>query len=64
MDIWHYLLIGGALVMVIEGLLYALFPNQLQKIIAMVIEMPPEKIRAMGDLTLALGALFLWLLIH
>ena len=50
--------------MIIEGLLYALFPDQLRKMMALILETPTEKIRAMGGLTVALGALFLWFLIH
>ncbi|NCO04068.1 MAG: DUF2065 domain-containing protein [Alphaproteobacteria bacterium] len=64
MDIVHYIFIGLALIMITEGLIYALFPLQIKKMMAMILGMPPEKIRSVGGLTLAIGSLFLWFLLR
>lgn len=58
------LLIAIALIMIIEGLVYAFFPAQIQKIMSVAISMPSEKLRSYGGLILAAGAIYLWFLIH
>jgi len=62
-DLVLYFLIGIALVMIVEGFIYALFAKHIKKMTALITDMPIDKLRAMGGLTLALGALLLWLLI-
>jgi uncharacterized protein len=41
-----------ALALVIEGLLYAAFPEQMKRMIAQVIELPPQHLR-LGALVIA-----------
>ncbi len=55
------LLTAIALVFVIEGLLYALCPNMLHKLLEMASTMPAEHIRMMGLLVASIGVFFVWL---
>lgn len=57
----HIFLLAFALVFVIEGLLYAVFPRHIQNIIKAVTEMEPEKLRSFGSAMVALGVLLVWL---
>ncbi|MDJ0946065.1 MAG: DUF2065 domain-containing protein [Kiloniellales bacterium] len=56
------LLTALALVLVIEGLAWALFPDQIRRALGKLAEVPPEVLRGGGLVTAALGALFVWLL--
>ena len=58
----HYLLTAFALIFVIEGLLYAVFPSHIQSMMKMASEMPLEKFRSFGAGMLALGVLFVWII--
>ena len=49
------------LVLVIEGLAYALFPRPLRRMMAQVIATPEEQLRAFGLLAAVLGVAALWL---
>ncbi len=51
-----------ALVLVIEGLLLALFPHRLRQIVAMMEQMSPEALRLGGLTAVTLGVLLVWLL--
>jgi len=53
------LLIALGLVMVLEGAVYALFPTQMINMIRRLPEMPPQAIRLVGLLAVALG----WLVV-
>jgi uncharacterized protein len=55
------LLMALGLVLVIEGLTYALVPRQMQNMMRMLQERPPEQLRLMGTIVLALGVLVVWL---
>ena len=55
------LTIAFALVLVIEGLAYALFPDQLRKLMAMALQLPTEQLRMMGLLAAGSGVFFIWL---
>ncbi|GJL86204.1 MAG: hypothetical protein DHS20C02_19790 [Micavibrio sp.] len=57
-----YILTAFALVFVIEGLIYALFPDSVRKMMAMAIQMPPEKLRMFGFVMAATGFGLVWLL--
>ena len=52
------LLTAFALVLVIEGVLYALFPEAMQRMMARALELPPSVLRY-GGLALALTGLAL-----
>ena len=57
-----YILTAIALVFVIEGLLYALFPDAVRKMLAMALALPPEKLRVYGIGMVLTGASFIWLI--
>lgn len=51
-----------ALAIVIEGLLYAAFPEQMKKMLASILSMPASTIRAIGLACAAVGLILLWLI--
>lgn len=57
-DLWT----GLALVLVIEGILYALFPDTMKRLAARAMRVPPHILRAAGLLTAAIGVAMVWLL--
>ena len=50
---------GLALVLVVEGLLYALFPDAIRKMMALAITTPPEQLRLYGLSVAVIGALMI-----
>ncbi|MGB4108071.1 MAG: DUF2065 domain-containing protein [Alphaproteobacteria bacterium] len=50
------------LVFVIEGLLYALFPEQVKKLMAMALSMPAQPLRIFGLLMASAGILAIYIL--
>ena len=57
-DLWTAL----ALVLVVEGVLYALFPEGMKRIAARALVVPPQALRAAGLLAACLGVVLVWLL--
>lgn len=57
-----YILTAVALVFVIEGLIYTLFPESVRRMMALAIEMPPEKLRTFGLVMTATGFALVWML--
>ncbi|AUC54792.1 DUF2065 domain-containing protein [Sagittula sp. P11] len=55
-DIWT----GIAMVLVIEGLVYALAPSLVERLLEALKEMPPEARRSLGLLTMITGVVILW----
>jgi uncharacterized protein YjeT (DUF2065 family) len=55
---------GLALVLVIEGILYALFPEGMKRMAARAISVPPQMLRAAGLLAASFGVVLVWLLRH
>lgn len=49
------------MMLIIEGLLYALFPEQMKRMMLMVMAMPAERIRSFALGMIALGALGIWM---
>jgi uncharacterized protein len=49
------------LVLVIEGLTYALVPGHMQTMMKSLLEQPPERLRVMGTAVLAVGVFVIWL---
>jgi uncharacterized protein len=49
------------LVLVFEGLTYALVPRQMQNMMRQMQDQPPERLRLMGVCVLAMGVLVVWL---
>lgn len=51
-----------ALVLVIEGGLYALFPQGMRRMMAQMQEIPEGRLRAMGVIGAVIGVVAVWLL--
>lgn len=51
-----------ALVLVVEGVLYALFPSQMQEMMRRVQAMPPASLRGAGLAAAGLGVGAVWLI--
>ena len=51
-----------ALVAVIEGLLYAAFPEQMKRAMAQMLQLPSAKIRSVAFIVAGVGLLALWLI--
>jgi uncharacterized protein YjeT (DUF2065 family) len=62
-SLFDYLLIGFALMLVIEGVIYALFPIAVRRMMAMAIMMHPQKLRIYGLSIAAIGTFMTWILI-
>jgi uncharacterized protein YjeT (DUF2065 family) len=56
------LLTAFCLVFVIEGLLYALFPDQIKKLMAMAVSIPAQNLRMFGLLMAVLGIASIYIL--
>jgi uncharacterized protein YjeT (DUF2065 family) len=56
-DLW----VALALVMVIEGALYALFPDGMKRVMAMTQDLPSHKIRWIGLGAAMLGFALVWM---
>lgn len=56
------LLTGLALVLVVEGLLYALAPDAMKRFMIQALEIPGETLRAAGLVAAVVGLGFVWLL--
>src|SRR6266851_2186507 len=53
---------GLALVLVIEGILYALFPEGMKQLAQRAMQVPPQVLRASGLLAASIGVVIVWLL--
>lgn len=62
MGFGNYILTAIALVFVIEGLLYALFPDQVRKLMAMAIGLPVQQLRIFGFVMALSGFCMIWIL--
>ena len=51
-----------ALVLVIEGILYALFPDGMKRVTARVMLVSPQALRAAGLVAACIGVVLVWLL--
>jgi uncharacterized protein len=56
-DLWTAL----ALVLVIEGVLYALFPEGMKRAAARAVAIPPQALRMAGLAAVCLGVALVWL---
>jgi uncharacterized protein YjeT (DUF2065 family) len=57
-DLWTAL----ALVLVIEGVLYALLPEAMKRVAARALTVPPQTLRAAGLFAACIGVVLVWLL--
>jgi uncharacterized protein YjeT (DUF2065 family) len=58
------LLTALALILVIEGIAYALFPETLRRLAARTIRTPAQALRVGGLIAAILGVMFVWILRH
>lgn len=56
------LLTALALVLVIEGVVYSLFPDGMKRLMVQVLELSPSDLRIAGLIAATLGVGFVWLL--
>ena len=56
-DLWT----GLALVLVIEGMLYALFPETMKRAAARTVTLPPQALRLAGLAAACIGVGLVWL---
>ena len=54
--------IALALVLVIEGVLYALFPNAMQRMLEQISTLSPQSLRFAGLISAILGVAMVWVL--
>ena len=57
-----YILTALALILVIEGMFYALFPDLVRKMMQTAIDMPIEQLRVYGSFMAISGFIFVWFL--
>ena len=57
----EFVLLGLGLVLVLEGLVFALAPSRLEELVRIIAEMPLETRRALGLGAVAVGVLLVWL---
>ncbi|HEV2186659.1 MAG TPA: DUF2065 domain-containing protein [Stellaceae bacterium] len=53
-----------ALILVIEGILYALMPEVMQRLAARTMSTPAQALRAAGLIAACLGVVLVWVLRH
>lgn len=58
---WSDLLTALGLVLVIEGVVLALMPDLLKRLIAEILTQPPQRLRYGGLLTAVAGVVVVWL---
>jgi len=51
-----------ALAIAIEGILYALFPDSMKRMMASVLEMPSSNLRVVGLIAAVLGVSLIWVI--
>ncbi len=56
------LLTALALVLVIEGVTYSLFPDGMKRLMAQVLGLPASDLRAAGLIAVTIGVGFVWML--
>ena len=61
MSVLTTIVLALGLVLVVEGLLYALFPEQAQRFAALATQMDPQTLRNGGVAALAIGVFLVWL---
>lgn len=58
----QYILTAFALIFVIEGLMYCLFPDMVRRLMAMAITLPVPKLRLFGFVIALSGFSIVWML--
>lgn len=60
-NLLSHLITAFALIFVIEGLLYAIFPSHVQKAMEFASMMPQDTFRYLGGAMVAFGILMVWI---
>ena len=55
-----FALIGFGLILIIEGLIYAIFPEGMKKLLTRMIDMPVSALRSGGLVAAVIGLALLW----
>ncbi|MEP1442616.1 MAG: DUF2065 domain-containing protein [Hyphomicrobiales bacterium] len=55
------LIVGIAIALAIEGVVYALFPDQMKAMMAQLLTAPSSSLRTGGVIALAIGVLIVWM---
>ena len=55
------LIVAVGLVLVLEGLIYSVFPGGLKRVMAMALSLPDDVLRRSGLAAIALGVVIVWL---
>jgi len=55
------LAIAFALILVIEGVLYALFPDVMKRMLVRMVDVPASSLRSAGLLSAVIGVVVVWL---
>ena len=56
------LAVAVALILVIEGVVYALFPGAMQRMLVQISNLSPQYLRTAGLISAFIGVLLVWLL--
>lgn len=63
LGLWlSFALIGFALILVVEGLIYAIFPEGMKKILTRMLDVPASALRSGGLVAAIAGLALLWVL--
>ena len=55
------LIVGIAIALAFEGIIYALFPDQMKAMMAQLLTAPSSSLRTGGVMALAIGVFIVWL---
>ncbi|MGY8955926.1 MAG: DUF2065 domain-containing protein [Alphaproteobacteria bacterium] len=55
-----FALIGFGLILIVEGLIYAIFPEGMKKLLTRMIDMPVSALRSGGLVAAVIGLALLW----
>ncbi|WP_420549215.1 DUF2065 domain-containing protein [Curvivirga sp.] len=61
-DFWAALATAAGLVFVLEGAIYALFPQQMKNMMVQIMSMPASNIRKGGLIAAFIGCAIVWLI--
>lgn len=59
---WSELAVALGLIFVIEGVVYSLFPNAIKRMLAQILTLSDQSLRAAGLFSAILGVVWVWLL--
>ncbi len=60
-EFWIAVFTALGMILVIEGLIYALFPNGMKRLIISMLDMPSGSLRLGGLVALVIGVVVVWL---